>query len=142
MDFWSPSEFAMLSDKAFDFLAMMLNMIESGTGRPKVLRHVKGATLAKTEGQSYDPLDFRILMIMPAVYRKWAALRLRQLAPWVSEWALDEMYAGVDAVSAEEAAYLTSVFIEWSSKQLIARSSLRSLVSKTLWVNETCARKP
>eukprot|EP00974_Lingulodinium_polyedra_P004150 389617-Lingulodinium_polyedra.AAC.1 len=41
------------------------------------------------------PLGRRLLFILPAIYRLWAALRQRQLRGRVDERALPEMFAGV-----------------------------------------------
>ena len=37
----------------------------------------------------YDPLSYRILKLMPVLYRRWATTRLRHLAPWIQQWQLD-----------------------------------------------------
>ena len=42
-----------------------------------------------------DPLDYSVLVMLSAVYPLWGKTRLRHLEPWISEWALDELYAGV-----------------------------------------------
>ena len=46
-------------------------------------------------------MDYRILLILPRLYRRWASLRLRDLGTWVQGWATPEMYAGVQGGGAE-----------------------------------------
>ena len=42
----------------------------------------------------------------------WAKTRLAHLAPWVKEWHLDEMFAGVEGKGAADASYTTALRIE------------------------------
>ena len=84
MDFWTPTDFAMLSDEAFELLATLLNLIEGGRSWPVALLHAKAAMLANTEVFSFDSLVYRILMILSTLYRKLAATRLRHLQPLVT----------------------------------------------------------
>eukprot|EP00969_Alexandrium_andersonii_P357585 15449150-Alexandrium_andersonii.AAC.1 len=65
----------------------MLQAIEGGMQWPGQLRQARCAYLAKTEQPSEEALDFRGLLILPAIYRLWARLRLRQLTPWIESWA-------------------------------------------------------
>eukprot|EP00973_Karenia_brevis_P055130 7666161-Karenia_brevis.AAC.1 len=51
---------------------------------------------------------------MPILYRRWAATRLKHLAPWYSLWADDCMFAGLPGRSAEDAWYLTALDVESS----------------------------
>ena len=76
--------------------------------------HGRSAFLAKTEIPSLDPLQYRILLILPILYRRWAALRLRDLAPWIDTWALEEMYAGMRGRGAEDAWWTTALEVEFA----------------------------
>ena len=49
---------------------------------------------------------------MPVLYRKWATLRLRDLEGWVSEWALDDMYAGTGGQGALDGSYEAALRLE------------------------------
>ena len=51
--------------------------------------------------------------MLPAIYRMWSKTRLGHLAPWIAEWALPEMYAGVEGRGAQDAAYNTALLTEW-----------------------------
>ena len=55
----------------------------------------KAHLLSKEEEASLDPLQYRILLVMQRLYRRWATLRLRHLDKWVEQWRLPEMFAGV-----------------------------------------------
>ena len=57
--------------------------------------HARAAYMEKHPDESLNPLAYRILLIMPVAYRKWATTRLRALMPWVDEWALEEIFAGI-----------------------------------------------
>ena len=74
-------------------LAALLNSIEGGAPWPKAILRARAAFLEKEEG-ARRPLDFRVLTILNAIYRRWRAIRLKHLMPWIEEWALGEIYAG------------------------------------------------
>ena len=112
MDGWSPEDFSLLSLMAFEWLAELLNAIEGGMSWPSDLQHGRASFLAKGEEPSCDPLKYRILLLLPCLYRKWASTRLKHLAPWVESWACEEMYAGVPGQGAEDAWWLTSLLLE------------------------------
>ena len=52
--------------------------------------------------------------MLPAAYRMWSKTRLRHVQPWVAEWSLEDMYAGIEGRGAQEAAYNTAVMTEWA----------------------------
>ena len=74
--------------------------------------HGRAAFLSKAEGGSMDPMEHRVLLMLPSVYRLWGKTRLRHLEPWVAEWAVVELYAGVGGRGAEGASYATAVLLE------------------------------
>ena len=47
-----------------------------------------------------------------ALYRKWAAIRLATLQPWINKWAMGEMYAGAGHQGAEDAWYAVAMQME------------------------------
>eukprot|EP00973_Karenia_brevis_P045649 6322247-Karenia_brevis.AAC.1 len=51
---------------------------------------------------------------MPILYRRWAAVRLSDLQPWIDLWSDGNMFAGIQGRSAEDAWYLTSLDSEHS----------------------------
>ena len=50
--------------------------------------------------------DSRVLFILWTVYRKWAAVRLYRLAPWIEGRCHEDMFARVPGKSAEDAWWL------------------------------------
>lgn len=109
LDNWEPAEFALLSEELFQWTAVFLNHIEAGRPWPDGL-HGKAAYLAKGKNPD-DPLDNRVLMILPTVYRVWASHRLDHLRPSIDKWAMDEMHAGAGSNGAEDAWYAVSTQI-------------------------------
>ena len=71
----------------------------------------RAAFLEKEPGSS-DPLDFRLLLIMSTFYRRWAALRLKQLMPWIMGWSLKEIFAGAEPQGACDATYGIGLMLE------------------------------
>ena len=48
-------------------------------------------------------MSYRPLAVTAPIYREWAAMRLRELEPWVRLWALPEMFAGIPEMGAVDA---------------------------------------
>ena len=94
-DQWTGQDWTCLSDRAAERLAQLLNAIENGLPWPEPMKWGKAHFLAKTEEASLDPLDYRILLVLQRLYRRWATMRLRHMQAWVQEWQMDEMFAGV-----------------------------------------------
>ena len=69
-------------------------------------------SLHKDDPAYAGPLDLRPLLILPTMYRRWASLRLKNCTPWVQQWQMEHMFAGVLGYSAEDAAYGTAIEIE------------------------------
>ena len=87
MDGWRPEELAQMSLEAARRMTDMLNAVEGGKAWPRQFAHAKALFLGKTDSVSFSPLDNRVLLICPAVYRRWGALRLRHLEGWIESWA-------------------------------------------------------
>ena len=112
MDQWAPADFKLLSDRAYGELARMLNMVENGSSWPESLQMARAAFMEKDPEDGQNPLAYRVLLMLPTTYRMWTRTRLRRFLPWIAEWALDEMYAGVEGQRAADAAYSTALEIE------------------------------
>ena len=69
--------------------------------------------LYKTTPTQAGPRDLRILLILSTIYRRWASYRLQSLAPWIHEWELEEMFAGIPGKGAEQASYTTAILLEY-----------------------------
>lgn len=59
-----------------------------------------------------DRMAYRVLLILPTLYRKWAATRLQDLYPWVGTWANEFMYAGIPGLGASDGWYQTAITLE------------------------------
>ena len=81
LDHWPPCEFRLLALVAFNHLATLLNLLEEVAAWPSKLLHAKGAFLCKEPATPYEPMAYRILLVLPTLYRKWATTRLRHLGP-------------------------------------------------------------
>ena len=95
-DAWEDVTLSKLTDTPLRWLATMLNEIENGMKWPRQITKAH-ATLhpQRRADASHDPVAYRVLLIMSQIYRKWALMRLKHLAPWIHRWALPQMYAGV-----------------------------------------------
>ena len=49
----------------------MPNLIEEGAEWPTQMRAARAALLAKDQGDPRDPMKQRVLLMLPAVYRRW-----------------------------------------------------------------------
>ena len=87
--------------EAAEWLAKLLQLIEGGANWPQPTTWGKAFFLTKTEEPSTDPMDYRILLILSRLYRRWASMRLRRLHAWIGIRELPEMYAGVPGRGAE-----------------------------------------
>ena len=104
MDGVSPEDLTILPYIFFVHFAFLLNAIEHGKAWPAGMLHGRTAFLQKDPStQTFDPLDFRVLLILSVFYRKWAAHRLWCLRDWISLWDIPELNAGVPGKGAEDA---------------------------------------
>jgi hypothetical protein len=130
MDGWDPIDFKLLNLTAFTYLTDLLNHIEQGGHWPTGLRHGRLVFLAKDASEVEEPLSYRPLLILPHLYRRWAAYRLHTLEPWVRKWANSSMFAGVPQQGAEDAWWLTSVTLETWEVQHVPYSGSSADIAK------------
>ena len=78
-DQWEHEEWAELPLDAVEWLARMLTHIEAGGRWPQQTLWGKAFFLSKVEDATTDPIDYRIVLILPRLNRRWASLRLRDL---------------------------------------------------------------
>ena len=64
---------------AYQLLAEMLNALELGAPLPDQTLHARAAYLANDAGVLGDPLGYGVLLIMPFIYRRWAATHTSKL---------------------------------------------------------------
>ena len=113
LDQWGPADLRLLSKEACKELANFFNMIEEGAKWPKQLNMARAAFLAKETDSDMDPLAYRVLLMLPSVYRLWGKIRLAKLQPWIAKRALPPIYAGVEGQGPNDASYATAVEIEY-----------------------------
>ena len=112
-----PAECQLLSDKAYHRLAQLLRCIEQGRPWPDALQQATSAYLAKDPANATDPLAYRVLSLLPVLYRRWSAVRLRHLSDWIEEWRLPEMFAGIGGVGAADATWQEALVIELATAE-------------------------
>ena len=57
-------------------------------------------------------MAYRVLLILSAVYRRWATLRLSHLRVWIAQWELPEMFVGVKGRGADDPWGSTALLME------------------------------
>ena len=112
MDQWAPGDLKLWPRMALEKLAELLNEVEDNGKWPEQMRMAKASFLAKDEENNLDPLAYRVLLMLPTVYRLWARVRLAHLAPWIKTWAGPHTFAGVEGKGAPDAAYSTALQLE------------------------------
>ena len=93
-------------------LALMFNTIEAGAKWPKDLKVARAAFMSKGAGKYDDPLNHRVLTILPVPYRRWAIARLYTLKPWISNWDFPQVCAGGIGKGAQDGWYRTATQLE------------------------------
>ena len=96
MDAFSPDDFKQLSDTTYAWLACLLQLVEQGEPWPQDVLRAKSAFQSKDQDKIDDPLEYRALLILPVLYRRWASTRLNDLKPWIKEWHKENMFAGIE----------------------------------------------
>ena len=105
----------LLPPAGMDALASVLNAVEESGRWPKQLLHGVNSYLLKPGGDPYEPLDYRPILILSIIYRRWASLRLRQMRRWVESWQLEEMFAGIRGRGAADAWWSDALLREWAT---------------------------
>ena len=73
LDGWEPIDFKILPLEAFQIATDLLNAIEQGAAWPEGMVVGRMVFLAKDPQQAEEPLAYRPLLILPHIYRRWAA---------------------------------------------------------------------
>ena len=93
LDGWTPADLTLISRRACILICALLNKIETGNMQwPKPVLTARAAFMAKDPDQLEDPLKYRVLTVLPVVYRKWASLRLKNLEGWTESWEIEELF--------------------------------------------------
>ena len=87
----------------YGHIATLLNQIEMGAPWPKSSTHARVVFLEKIGAQIGQAMSYRPLTITSPLYRCWGTMRLECMSPWIREWALPEMHAGIPEMGAVDA---------------------------------------
>eukprot|EP00969_Alexandrium_andersonii_P364545 15464368-Alexandrium_andersonii.AAC.1 len=68
--------------------------------------------LAKTEHESADPKQYRVLTLTSTLYRRWASIRLGHMSKWASKWITPDMAGTSGGYSPDQASWLFSAQVE------------------------------
>ena len=68
----------------------IMNMVEDGVDWPEPMQIARAAFMAEEEGTDLDPLSYRVLLMLPSVYRLCATIRLTHMQPWIQTWTTPE----------------------------------------------------
>ena len=112
LDCWTAAEWKLLSHGAYSGLAGLLNAIEASGRWPRELHCGRLAYLAKEESDGLDPLGFRVLTLLPVLYRRWANTRLWMLRHWARAWVEDACFAGIPGRGATDAWFSEALQLE------------------------------
>eukprot|EP00662_Eupelagonemidae_sp_cell21_P057566 gene57566-biopygen5808 len=85
MEGWRPAELKRLPPPLLELVATMLNCFEETGEWPDALLEAF-ITLIPKDGAGGGPLDLRPITVTSALYRLWAAARVRQVLEWQELW--------------------------------------------------------
>ena len=102
-DCWETEEWRHLSPSATDRLAQMLNAVEKGMPWPDDTNWGKAFFLNKTHFAATDPMDYRIILILSRLYRRWSTIRLGHVQKWMARGRVHNRPADVRAVAKVQA---------------------------------------
>ena len=103
LDGWNPKELSYLSLAVYRHIATLLNQSEAGAPWSRTSTHAKIVFLEKIGAQMGQAMSYRPLTITSPLYRCWGTMRLECMSPWIREWALPEMHAGIPEMGAMDA---------------------------------------
>lgn len=112
MDGWRPVHFHFATYSASRWLCEFFTLVEKGHDWPEPCSHARAAFLLKPSTTVDDVLPFRLLTILPCVYRLWSKARLQDLQPWLRSWLSPYHHSAIAGIGAIDAWYATSIRFE------------------------------
>ena len=91
MDNWLPAKMKLLTLHACQILADILNMAEHFGKWPNGQNKGILAFLSKDPDKPHGPLAYRLLTLLPCLYRHWATMRLEDMHLWIQTWAENQL---------------------------------------------------
>eukprot|EP00969_Alexandrium_andersonii_P196920 8700238-Alexandrium_andersonii.AAC.1 len=64
-------------------------------------------------------------MVLAATYRRWAAMRLADLAPWIGSWSCEELFAGAGSLGAQDGWHGSATEAEWRALNNAATATFK-----------------
>ncbi|MFM7977958.1 MAG: hypothetical protein ACKPKO_01470, partial [Candidatus Fonsibacter sp.] len=96
-----------------NWLAVIFNMAEEGEGWPQGLNCARSAYVSKEEEPNIkDLLKYRVITVLPAVYRLWSNMRYRHCGDWAERRAEEGQYSARNGRGAQEAWWMASLEAE------------------------------
>ena len=117
LDGWAPRHWRHLTRAAVRWLVVLLTLVEAGAEWPRDALHGKAVFIGKPSTRWDDPLTWRVLLILPYLYRVWAKSRLADLEPWAAAWATPDMMALYPGTDATLAWYRSALYREQAAMQ-------------------------
>ena len=105
LDSLHPKEMPFVSSTLWEWMAILLNMIERGAPWPTPATFAKSASLWKPNTTGKSMTDYRILTPTSVIYRMWAKVRCKQLDPLYRHWCDDGLVAAGPGLGAADAHY-------------------------------------
>ncbi|KAJ9445989.1 Retrovirus-related Pol polyprotein from type-2 retrotransposable element R2DM [Diplonema papillatum] len=112
---WRVRELAALPDEALRRFAELFAVVEKTGKWPESLMRALVSLIPKGEGGS-GPMDLRPISVTSAVYRLWAATRLRMLMEWMLAWVPEGMRGAIPKRGADDVMYAIGLRIEHAAE--------------------------
>ena len=114
LDGWRPAQWKQLTQLAAHWLVCLLQLVEAGSQWPADCHVARDVFLMKPSTVIENPLTFRVLTILPVLYRAWGKMRINDVTEWTRHWSSKAMYSAQRGVGAADAWYDFSLRIEHS----------------------------
>ncbi|MFM7989232.1 MAG: hypothetical protein ACKPKO_58955, partial [Candidatus Fonsibacter sp.] len=113
-----PREFKWLGKEFSKWLAAVYNMAEAGGGWPEGLQCARSAYISKEEEpNTRELLKYRVITVLPSVYRVWPDVRYRHCGDWAEKWADEGQFSARKGRGAQEAWWNASLDAEYARAQ-------------------------
>ena len=87
LDGWTVAELRLLPDEVLELIASLFEAVEAQAGWPTEFCAPVGLLLPKGgASEPDDPMDRRPILLLPMLYRAWAAGRAHLFARWTASW--------------------------------------------------------
>ena len=105
LDQWALADLQLLPPSALKWLWRLLRRVEQGAPWPTSFGDAAGVCIGKPGADPLKPLSFRVLTILPIMFRVWGSTVLQRTKPWVDSWRLPSHFSGVPGAGAADCAW-------------------------------------